>query len=145
LSSARRKLRSSSNLNITDVYFIFASKDGGGFYKRVNASTDITSAFTRQSKKKEERIVDATAKGNSVSVDILFTPVWIIEIHSTSLPILFSVEKCENCVSREKCRYIYIKYIKQARYVHKILFQKRCYKSWKSEKQSKIHFCLWLA
>lgn len=76
MSSARRKLRG-SNLNITDGYFIFASEDGGGFYKRVNASTDITSAFTRQGerKKKKKRIVGAAAKGNSVNVDILFTLV----------------------------------------------------------------------
>jgi len=76
LSSARRKL-GGSNLNITDGYFIFASDDGEGegFYKRVNASTDITSAFTSKERKKKERMVGAAAKGNSVSVDDLFTPV----------------------------------------------------------------------
>lgn len=52
MSAARRKL-GGSNLNITDGYFIFASEDGGGFYKRVNASTDITNAFTGQGKKKK--------------------------------------------------------------------------------------------
>lgn len=63
LSSTWRKLRT--------TWILQASGTGGGFYKHINASTDITSAFTT-AKVDGKEWSTLPLKRNSVSVDILF-------------------------------------------------------------------------